>query len=71
MKEEDGENYKHTVYYSTRDSMTHYSSKERSDAHRTWRASNIHVQKGFDPSNIEGGKLLTEKEAAEKIAKME
>ena len=62
--------YKHTRFLSTRDHMTNYSVRERHDSHRTWRASDVHIQNGYDPTSLEGNKLLTIEEGIEALKKM-
>lgn len=62
--------YKHTTFKTTRDNMTSYSVRERHNAHRTWRASNIHIENGYDPSSIEGEKLYTVEQGLERLKKL-
>lgn len=62
---------KHTRFLSTRDNMTSYSTRERHDSHRTWRASDIHIQNGYDPSSITGNKLLSVEAGLEVLKNLE
>lgn len=48
-----------THFISSRDSFLRYTTKQRKDAYRTWRASDIHIGRGLDPSNILGGDILS------------
>lgn len=50
-------------YLTSRDSHTHYSAKERTDAAKTWRMSNRMIAHGFDPTAY--GNVLTVEEAEE------
>ena len=66
QKQDDGR-YGYTRFLSTRDHLTGYSTRERHDAHRTWRASDIHVQNGLDPTNIYGGEIYSEERGLERL----
>lgn len=52
----------HTVYRNNRDSYTHYNTRERFGALKTWRASNQHISKGNDPSSIVNNKIRSVEE---------
>lgn len=68
------EGTKHTQFLSTRNKMTSLSAKERHDAHRTWRATNVHIEQGYDPSiSIIGdmeGKILTVEEGLKMLEEL-
>ena len=48
-----------TQYNTNRDGRTNYTVKERRDSHRTWRATDIHIDNGLDPTSILGNGLLS------------
>jgi len=72
--EHSDEGTSHTRFLSTRDNHTSYSTRERHDAHRTWRATDVHIRNGYDPTiSILGdmdGKVLSVEEGLKALKAM-